>query len=1580
MSVKKSSVENKFRYRLRKTPIAVIGISSVFPKAKNLHEYWQNILSEVDCITLVPESRWKLDDYYDPDPAAQDKTYSKRGGFIPDIDFDPMEFGLPPNILEVTEVAQLLSLVLAKEVLGDANYQNASDEIRKKTGVILGVGGGQKLVGPLISRLQYPIWDRVLKNVGINENDREVIKGKLKKAYVNWEENSFPGTLGNIISGRITNRLDLGGTNCVVDAACASSLSGIRMAVGELLDYRTDMMITGGVDLDNSIYMYMCFSKTPAFTPKEINQPFDKESAGIMIGEGIGMLLLKRYEDAVADGDKIYAVIKAIGSSSDGRYKSIYAPRPEGQQLALGRAYEEAGFSPSTVGLIEGHGTGTTAGDLAEVTALKSLFNDSSPQKQSIALGSVKSQIGHTKNAAGAASIIKVALALHHKVLPATININEPNPEFDLENSPFYLNTRSRPWIRAEKAPPRRAGVSAFGFGGTNFHYVLEEYTPELGTGSRLHSVPQNIILESSSPESLLERCKDLQQQFMSKQGAIKFQESYRASNELTIPHANARVGFLAENVEEGITLLDKIIKKLGDNPDADSWSTPSGLHYRRKGESKKARVVALFSGQGSPYLNMGDDLVYNFPELMSANAQMDQLFINDQLEPLSSIVYPQPVFDKKAKKEQELRLQLTENAQPAIGVFSSGQYQILNKAGLKPDFTAGHSFGELTALWAAGVYSFKDFLKLAKGRGKAMAAPNDPNFDAGGMVAVVGKVDQLKKDLEKYPDVVLANFNSHKQVVIAGSKKDMQKVAVELKDKGYTAVILGVSAAFHTPLVGHAQKPFAKTVQGIKFKKPQCKVFSNASGKAYPTKADEIQKILQEHILNPVHFVQEIENIHAAGGFYFIEFGPQQILTKLVGNILKGKPHLAVAINSSSRKVADKQIRATVLQLRIAGLKLKNIDPYFRDDDVKIKEYSPLKMKLGGSNYVSPKTKKVFEDSLTDGFQIKQAKAPQPIIEKVIEKVYTPQDSNTKKIESNYSVDFKFLMENLDKSLSNFQKQQNETLKVHEQFLANQAEYSKGFLNLISQQSEFMRNSQKALPQEVLDNMSRFHQHQSETMRIHEQYVAHQLEYTRGSFEMIRQQHSQLFKGRAISPLVEIEPLPEKIDWPTANQQPPVIPSTNSPELTPLPKKKTTAGPVKTEKKESNAINSDSIIKALLNVVAEKTGYLQDMLELSMDLESDLGIDSIKRVEILHGVQDQLPGMPELNPDDLTELRTLQEIVDHIVPDGETEKTEPKPGYTASTEPVLNSTNKNSPVKAGSLSTVNRDSVVTALFKVVSEKTGYLQEMLELGMDMESDLGIDSIKRVEILHGVQEELPDLSEVNPDDLTELRTLEEIVEKMFSGDNVGNPAVSINTGKQIGQDDIVAAMLAVVSEKTGYPDNMIDLQMDMESDLGIDSIKRVEILHGIQEKLPELPEVNPDDLAELRTLQQIIDQMLPANNHMVSVGDNKKEEMIEAGRVSKEAIVAALLKVVSEKTGYPENMVDLKMDMESDLGIDSIKRVEILHGVQEFLPDLPEVNPDELAELRTLEQIVHQMDTTAPTTISREVETTVGKKP
>ncbi|WP_407641897.1 beta-ketoacyl synthase N-terminal-like domain-containing protein [Calothrix rhizosoleniae] len=1536
MSSEKSGSNEKINRKLQHNPIAIVGMASIFPEARNIQEYWENIVNKLDCITDIPDSHWNVDDYYDPNPRTpEDKTYCKRGGFLPHIDFNPVEFGIPPNILEATDVSQLLSLVVAKEAMIDAGYGLERQFNRENVGVILG-SAALKLGIPLSARLQYPIWKKVLKNSGLSDEDTEKIIEKMQSAYVKWDENSFPGMLANVIAGRIANRLNLGGINCTVDAACASSLAALKMAIGELVDYRCDMMLTGGVDTDNSITAYISFSKTPAVSPGDTVKPFDAESDGMMLGEGIGMTVLKRLEDAERDGDKIYAVIKGIGTSSDGRYKSIYAPRKEGQVAALRRAYEDAGIAPETVTLMEAHGTGTMAGDPTEFGSLRDFFGETDNKRQHIALGTVKSQIGHTKAAAGAASLIKTALALHHKVLPPTLNVKTPNPKLNLKDSSFYLNTETRPWIRAEGQPPRRAGVSSFGFGGTNYHVVLEEYQGEHEQAYRLHNSGSQVLLFADNPAQLLEKCEETLHQLQSEQGEKYYLNLVEACKSLEIPQSAARLGFVADSLAQACKLLKMSVDLLKNKSSAPSWEHPQGIFYRATGMELGGKVVALFSGQGSQYLEMGKEVVMNFPQMRQMYGYMDSLLLQENLKPLSEVVFPNPVFTEVEKNSQIAALQRTEYAQPAIGMLSAGLYKILQQAGLKPDFVAGHSFGELTALWAAGVLTDETYCLLVKARGQAMAAPQDPNYDTGTMLAVKEELSKVEAILKQFPKVAIANLNSPTQVVLAGPTADIHQVKDVLQGQGCTAVILPVAAAFHTPLIAFAQKAFAIAIKDMEFNTPQVPVYSNVTAKEYPQTAGEIQKILETHIANSVLFKQEIENIYGAGGYCFIEFGPRKILTNLVKDILGERPHMAIALNPSAQKNSDRSLRQAVVQLRVAGVCLQNLDPYYVPKSIPEPEQKKgLKFPLNGTNYVSDKTKQGFEQALANGHQVKallngkgsgnpesvsvngknamghvgdekltlknithEVASPRvdakeerkmesngvnpkvngsqekgkaritiadlsptpvsPVSHSSIPSISQLNMQNTKKV-----VNFQKILSSLEYVLTQFQQNQKDNLQVHSNYLHHQVEYAQSFFQLMQQQNALFAKGQSTsapLNSGIVDSLNRsmqqFHRQQGDTLRVHEQYLQEQVEYTKNFFQLIQQEYSQLIGvedgGESIiarevslpqqeisptppasqltpvAPVVEVSPTkletPENLVaphpqvWETQGEPEVKNGATAVMEVAPVPETTVTVEetvvaevttPVAEPATESVSIDLSNLADNLLAITSEKTGYPIEMLELDMDMEADLGIDSIKRVEIMGALQEMYPDLPKPdNVEDLGELRTIAQIVDYL----------------------KSLVNKSADAPVVETPTVSQPVNETAI----------------------------------------EPTPVIEEVN-------------VNNVFTpvAENVGvNPEMTAPVAEPVGMDlsNLSENLLAITSEKTGYPVEMLELDMDMEADLGIDSIKRVEIMGALQEMYPGLPKPdNVEDLGELRTIAQIVDYLQklagekksPSSNLLVS---------------------------------------------------------------------------------------------------------------
>ncbi|HKY67692.1 MAG TPA: beta-ketoacyl synthase N-terminal-like domain-containing protein, partial [Acidimicrobiales bacterium] len=440
--------------------IAVIGTAALFPGAVGVERFWANIVAGVDGITEVPAHRWDVDRYYDPDAFVKDagaKTPSKWGGFLPDVPFDPMRYGIPPRSITSIGNDQLLSLDVAAAALADAGYADRPFD-RERASVVFGAETGTDLAQAYGFRAALPHF------VGdVPDALAEIPK---------LTEDSFPGVLANVIAGRIANRLDLGGANYTVDAACGASMAALSAACGELTSGASDLVLCGGTDLHNGIYDYLLFSATHALSPSGRCRTFDSSADGIALGEGVGCIVLKRLADAERDGDRILAVIDSVSASSDGRSLGLTAPRREGQRRALERAYDRSGVSPAAIGLVEAHGTGTVVGDRTELSTLTDVYSERGAVPGSTTLGSVKSQIGHTKCAAGIAGMIKAVHALHRGVLPPTLNVTAPNEAYDPKTSPFVFGDVARPWVGRD----RRAAVSAFGFGGSNFHAVLSAY------------------------------------------------------------------------------------------------------------------------------------------------------------------------------------------------------------------------------------------------------------------------------------------------------------------------------------------------------------------------------------------------------------------------------------------------------------------------------------------------------------------------------------------------------------------------------------------------------------------------------------------------------------------------------------------------------------------------------------------------------------------------------------------------------------------------------------------------------------------------------------------------------------------------------------------------------------------------------------------------------------------------------------------------------------------------------------------------------------------------------------------------
>ncbi|WP_326953390.1 SDR family oxidoreductase [Amycolatopsis sp. NBC_01286] len=858
--------------------IAIVGMACMFPQAPDLASFWANVLAGADAVTEVPPQRWDTTLYFDPEGQGE-KTPSRWGGFLPEIGFDPLRYGIPPSSLASIEPVQLLALEAAHRALADAGYGERAFD-RTRTSVVFGAEAGSDLSNAMSLRTVLPSYVGELPP-GLDE--------RLPKIT----EDSFPGVLANVIAGRIANRLDLGGANYTVDAACASSLTAVDVACKELTAGTSDLVLCGGADLHNGINDYLLFASAHALSPTGRSATFDGAADGIALGEGVGCVALKRLADAERDGDRVYAVIKGVGAASDGRALGLTAPRPEGQHTALTRAYRNAGVSPAQVGLVEAHGTGTVVGDRTELSTLTKVFTEAGAAPGGCTIGSVKSQIGHTKCAAGLAGLIKTAMALHTGVKPPTLHVTAPNPAWDAATSPFVFQSAPQPW----SAPPaeRIAGVSAFGFGGTNFHVVLgahdgvppaqvgDEWPAELFTFATDAAARDLLALAEDVPAGKQPwRLRDL---------ALSASRRSEAAGRV-------RLAVVASTVDELTGLLRQAL----------AGSDAPGVY--RFGDFEPGEVAVLFPGQGSQRPGMFAELFVTFPEL--------QRYL--RLDPATAAtVFGPAVFGEPARQAFADRVTDTRVAQPALGLAGLAAFRLLTRAGVRPAMAGGHSYGELIALAAAGALTPEALLHASHARAEAILDAI-PASDPGAMAAVSASAAAVGEVIADLNTVVLANHNSPTQTVISGPTADIETAVGLLRAAGLGAKRLTVACAFHSPLVAAAGETFGRALGAIGVVRPTIPVYGNRTAAPYP---DDVRGELAAQIGSPVWFVEQIEAMYAAGARVFVEAGPGAVLAKQITAILGDRPHRTVGFEQPGRRGVPGFLSA-LAQLAVSGVPIE--------------------------------------------------------------------------------------------------------------------------------------------------------------------------------------------------------------------------------------------------------------------------------------------------------------------------------------------------------------------------------------------------------------------------------------------------------------------------------------------------------------------------------------------------------------------------------------------------------------------------------------------------------------------------------
>jgi acyl transferase domain-containing protein len=625
--------------------VAIVGVGAVLPDAPNARAFWKNLTEGRYSITDVRKERWDVDLYYDPNPKAPDKSYTKIGGWVQEFDWDPLKWRLPipPRVSTAMDFAQKWAIIAAREALADYGYPDKKTLDNERTAVILGNALGGDLHLQTSARIMFPEFAEELSNSsGFASLPQDVKKAIVKefqqgvgKRWLEITEDTMPGELSNIIAGRIAALYNFRGPNYSVDAACASAMAAITSAIEGLVEHDYDAVVSGGIDANMSASSYIKFCKIGALSATG-TRPYDNGADGFVMGEGAAVFILKRLEDAERDGDKIYAVIRGLGGSSDGKGKGITAPNPIGQKLAVARAWENAGLSPATATMMEGHGTSTVVGDAAELQSLEEVFKQFALKPATIALGSVKSNIGHLKGAAGAAGMLKTTLALHEKMIPPSLNFKNPNANIDFSKSPFFVNTELRPW-EVNGQSVRRAGVSAFGFGGTNFHAVLEEFIPGMIDHSKkkivaVEDIPREkpsqttikaplrgaLLIGAAVESAIAERLKQVQKEAES---GVAPPPAPPAKSDLQAP---LRIAIDYSDADDLAKKCGKALKALGENKPR-MWKVlrSQGIHL---GKGEPPKVTFLYTGQGSQYVNMLKELREKEPEVAQTFREADEV------------------------------------------------------------------------------------------------------------------------------------------------------------------------------------------------------------------------------------------------------------------------------------------------------------------------------------------------------------------------------------------------------------------------------------------------------------------------------------------------------------------------------------------------------------------------------------------------------------------------------------------------------------------------------------------------------------------------------------------------------------------------------------------------------------------------------------------------------------------------------------------------------------------------------------------------------------------------------------------
>jgi acyl transferase domain-containing protein/nucleoside-triphosphatase THEP1 len=865
-------IEKKQRTGLE---VAVIGIAGRFPGAKNVRHYWENLKNEVESIYFFTDE--ELEKNGVSSEQLSNPNYVKAFGVLEDLEyFDASFFSYTPKEAEIMNPQVRHFYECSWQALEDAGYNPETYD---------------GLIGVYAGATSSFNWEGI---VLLSGKDREV--------------GSFAArTLADAVyfPTRMSYKLNLKGPSFFIQSACSTSLAAIHMASRAVLSGECQMALAGGVRIGVNQTKGYLYEEGMILSPDGHCRAFSAEANGTVSGNGIGIVLLKRLKNAIADRDHIYAVIKGSAMNNDGNRKVGYtSPSVQGQADAIRTALAMARVTPESIGYIEAHGTGTPLGDPVEMEALTVAFN--TDKRNYCPIGSVKSNFGHLDTAAGVAGFIKTVLVLKNKLIPPSLHFNSPNPKIDFENSPFYVNHSLTEW--KSNGAPRRAGVSSFGIGGTNIHVILEE-APTLEDSDKSRAC--QVLLLSAKTQSALQRMEDEFVAYLKNNPSINIAD---ATYTLTIgrKHFNYRKMVVCSSLEDTINV----------------FSTPESTKVHESvltGKDEDKPVVFMFPGQGAQYIDMGLDL-YRAEPLF--RREMDDCFhiLKSLLDfDIKELLYPsetqqeQDLTDPTSSPEKSLQINQTEITQAVIFIFEYAMAKMLMVWGIKPYAMSGHSIGEYTAACLAGVFSLEDALKTVVCRGKLMQ-----RMPTGSMLSIPLPEKEIKPFLDD--QISLAAVNSSSRCVVSGNHKSIDKLKSKLHAMGFESTLLHTSHAFHSNMMEPILNEFKDHLDTIELNEPGIPYISNLTGKWIGPEESKNPGYWVKHLRNTVRFSGGIETLLEKEHAVFIEVGPGNALSTFVRQHKnKKKSHVVVdTVRKPKDQTADDYFLLNKIgQLWLYGVKI---------------------------------------------------------------------------------------------------------------------------------------------------------------------------------------------------------------------------------------------------------------------------------------------------------------------------------------------------------------------------------------------------------------------------------------------------------------------------------------------------------------------------------------------------------------------------------------------------------------------------------------------------------------------------------